>query len=361
MADMLGTGMSSLRALQRALDTTVPQHRKRFDGGLHPPARGLCHAQTAGLWVQLDRQRRRCRRRCSASTTSFSPGGPQLQRHAFAPGYLRHAGGAGRQPARRQRQRSECLAAELHQCDQRSFQHAELDFGAPGAAGPGQRAGAAPAGLRPAPARNVRGSRHAPGWRSGRDHDAGAGRRAAQRRDQLGDSADRPAAQRPARPARPAHRPAVVEGRRHGGCRRRLDAERLHRHRPAAGARHHRLADHHRQGSARSGAHAAGLEDAVGHHRHFAQRVGRRARRPAGLAQPDARSGAQRTGPHHAGRCFAGQRAASRGHGSHRRAGRRFLQRRRRGRDGRHHQYLGRHGDRDAHQSRRHHHQRLRC
>ena len=86
---------------------------------------------------------------------------------------------------------------------------------------------------------------------------ARAGHRQAQRQHLGRRPADRPAAERPARPARCAHQRAVGQGRRLRRRRRRLDAQRIHRQWPAAGARQPGVAGHDHGGSARSGTHAA--------------------------------------------------------------------------------------------------------
>ena len=59
MADMLGTGLSSLRALQRALDTTAHNIANVSTEGYTRQRVEFRHAHAAGLWIQLDRQRRR--------------------------------------------------------------------------------------------------------------------------------------------------------------------------------------------------------------------------------------------------------------------------------------------------------------
>ena len=99
---------------------------------------------------------------------------------------------------------------------------------------------------------------------------------------------------------------------------------------------------------------------ARGHRGPVARGVRRNARRTARLAQPDARSGAQRARPHRRRHHDAGERTASRGHGPHGRARRQLLQHRRGDGDAGDGQHRHGGGYGHAHQSRRAHGQRLR-
>ena len=361
MADMLGTGLSSLRALQRALDTTAHNianvstegyTRQRVEFATRQP-------QAYGSnWIGsgVDAVSRASRLRPVPVAA-----GAQLERHAGASRRLRRAGRAPRQPARRHQQRSECLAAEFHRRDQRSFQHAELDFGAPGAAGRGQCPGRAAQELRHAPARNVRRRRLAPRGRGRRNQRARAGHRAPQWRHQ------------PSPFSRPASRPttcSISATRSSTSCRRRSASPSSPKASPrsmcsSAPASRWCWAPRPRRSPRSTDPLDAGTRAAGAEARHRAPWTSRAASPAARSADcstgaADARSGPQRAGPHHAGRRLAGQRPASRGHGPHRRAGRQFLQRGRGRRGACHDQHHQRGGHGHAHESRRAHRQRLR-
>ncbi len=293
MADVLSTGLSGLRALQRGTRYHVTQHRECLDGGLHPPARRISDAPGGIVRRRLDRHRRRDLDRAPRLRSVPRATDPQQRHQPRAARRVCFAGGAHRQPVRRCEQWIVELAAEVHRRPQRSFHDAGIDSGAPGADFRRTRTGRTPQDLRRAHARHVgRGQRPAR-HRSAGNHHARAGSRQAQRRNRGRHPAERPASQRPARPARCAHQRAVGQGERFRRRRRRCDTQCIHRQWPAAGARQPGLAGHHDRRPARSGANRAVHAHGRGHHGSVARRVRRNARRPARLAQPDARPGAQ--------------------------------------------------------------------
>ena len=302
----LGRGCPVCAPLQRALDTTSHNIANVSTEGYTRQRVEFADAHAAGLRRQLDRHRRRRRRPCAASTTSSSrsrPAAPAAQPRAAR--RVRLAGRAHRQPARRQRQRTRRLAAELHRRDQRSFQHAELDSGAPGAAR--RRAARWPSACKSYDARLRDMSAEV---------DAPARRRSAAR------------SPRSRRASRKLNGDITAAIQQTGQPPNDLLDQRDTAHRPAVGARsaspwsptairrstyssatasrwcsapRPRRSPRPRIRSIRSALQLA-LQTPRRHRRHFAQRLRRHARRPARLAQPDARSGAQRARPHHARR-----------------------------------------------------------
>ena len=264
MADMLGTGLSSLRALQRALDTTAHNIANVSTEGYTRQRVEFADAQAAGLWIQLDRQRRERGGRASRLRPIPVAAGAQLQRHVSRASMplpaqaerLDNLLGDTQQRASTPRCRGSPTPSAKFPARRARFRRARCCW--PRANALAERLKSYDTRLREMSAE--RGSQLV--GRGRRDQCAGPGHRAPERRHRHRHSADRPAAERPARSARRAHRPAFGQGRRLRGRRRRVHAQRIHRHRPAAGARHHGLADHHGHGSSRSGARAARAADA---------------------------------------------------------------------------------------------------
>ena len=303
MADMLGTGLSSLRALQRALDTTAHNianvstegyTRQRVEFATRKPqayganwiGSGVDAVAVRRVYDQFLSQQARSSSGTLARLDAFAAQAERLDNllgdtsNGLEPRCRASPTPSTKFPARRARfRRARCCS--------------------PRASALVERLKTYDTRLREMSRRR----RHALAGEAREINVAGAGHRAPQRRHRRGHPADRPAAQRPARSARPAHRPALRQGRRHRGRRRRFHAQRVHRQRPAAGARHHGLADHHGQAirSTRNALQLA-LQTPSRHRRHLAQRLRRHARRTARLAPRNARSGAQRARPHHAGR-----------------------------------------------------------
>ena len=224
----------------------LPQHRERLDGGLHPPARRI---------------RRRAGRKCPAAAGSARGVETSTVRRVYDQFLAQQTRSSGTNLAR-----LDAFASQAARIDNlfgdpanglssslQSFTdainevstHAGIDPGAPGADRRRACAGRTTQELRHAPARHVGRGQWPAQRRSAGNHHARAGNRQAQRRNRRRHPAERPAAQRSARPARCAHQRAVGQGGRYRRRRRRFHAQRIHRQWPAAGARHHGLADHH--------------------------------------------------------------------------------------------------------------------
>ena len=105
MPDMLGTGLSSLRALQRALDTTAHNIANVSTPGYSRQRVEFETRKPSVVGLELDRQWRRRQPRAPHLRPVPDRADPQQQRQSRAPGGFRDAGRAARQHARRHDQR----------------------------------------------------------------------------------------------------------------------------------------------------------------------------------------------------------------------------------------------------------------
>ena len=334
MADMLKTGLSGLRALQRALDTT---------------AHNIANVSTEGYTRQRVEFQHAPRRRPTATAGSAAASNVAAVRRVydqFLAQQARSSSGSSlarldafasqaeraRQPVRRHDQRAERARCRVSPTPSRSFQHAGLDPGAPGAARARANALAERLqDLRHAPARHVGRGQRAP--RASKRGEITRSRRASR-----GSTARSPwPCQQTGQPPNDlldqrdaAHRPAVGQG----GVTVVAEGDAtlnvfIGNGQPLVlGTTASQITTTVRIRSIPTRLQLA-LQTPARHRRHLAQRFRRHARRPAGLAHARCSirratsSAASRVAHHRRGEC-----AASRGHGPDRRARRRLLQRR---------------------------------
>ena len=133
MADVLSTGLSGLRALQRALDTTSHNIANVSTEGYTRQRAEFQTRPAESCRRRLDRHRRRNLDRAPRLRSVPRATDPQQRHQSRAARCVRFAGGACRQPVRRFGQWIVELAAEVHRRPQRSFHDAGIDSGAPGA------------------------------------------------------------------------------------------------------------------------------------------------------------------------------------------------------------------------------------